>query len=210
MSIAARIAETLAQDAARAHGEAQSVQQMTPELYANLRRLAHSLMRYERSGHTLQPTAVVNEAFLRLARSQVSVNDAPHFYRVAARIMRHLLVDYGRERRRLKRDATPAEGAAPGVDGCALREPLPIMDVLDIDTALDKLSQKAPRAAEILELRYFAGLDDLEISAMWGVSRRTVERELRFARAFLAAYGRSIQPDSSAASASTSDSSQPD
>ncbi|MDY0068044.1 MAG: ECF-type sigma factor [Steroidobacteraceae bacterium] len=189
MSIAAHIAETIAQEA-RHSGGIRAFEQMTPETYANLRRLAHTLMRYERSGHTLQPTAVVNEAFLRLARSQVHVNDAPHFYRVAARIMRNLLVDYARERRRLKREApTVSDMIAASSETDSLHEPLPIMDVLDIDAALDKLGRKAPRAAEILELRYFAGLDDVEISAMCGVSRRTVERECRFAKAFLAAYG---------------------
>src|SRR5690606_36479090 len=126
-----------------------------------------------------------------LARSQVHVNDAPHFYRVAARIMRNLLVDYARERRRLKREApTASDMIAASSETDSLHEPLPIMDVLDIDAALDKLGRKAPRAAEILELRYFAGLDDVEISAMCGVSRRTVEREGRFAKAFLAAYGK--------------------
>jgi RNA polymerase sigma-70 factor (ECF subfamily) len=167
--------------------------QITPAVYADLRRLARCFMRGERVGHTLQPTAVVNEACLRLSGADVRLHDASHLFRLLAQTMRRVLVDHARERKRMKRNSAQMDPQA-----LSSTEPYPngqsplSLDVLDIDAALDELAARTPRAAALLELRYFAGLEDVEISELFGVSRPTVEREFRFARAFLIAYvGRS-------------------
>lgn len=189
MSIAAALAKLLEEDRAL-HGP-QTLPQLTPDVYADLRRLAHSVMRGERAGHTLQPTAVVNEAFSRLIRAQVNTKDAPHFFRLAAQTMRHVLIDYAKQRNRAKREApTVDEMQLLANEGWTSGSITPL-DVLDIDRALVALADKAPRAAHFLELRYFAGLDDAEISVICDVSKTTVERECRFARAFLNAFSKS-------------------
>lgn len=167
-------------------GRPRLLPQLTPRLYAELRRMAHSVMRAERAGHTLQPTAVLNEAFSRLLRSRLITRDAPHFFRLAAQSMRHVLIDHARQRNRDKRE-TPTAGelraiTEPGWSGAGSMLPL---DVLDIDRALNALAEKSPRAAHLLELRYFAGLEDVEIAALCGISKTTVERECRLGKAFL-------------------------
>jgi RNA polymerase sigma factor (TIGR02999 family) len=190
MSIAAALAKLLEEDRAL-HGP-QTLPQLTPTLYADLRRLAHSVMRGERAGHTLQPTAVVNEAFSRLIRAEVDTKDAQHFFRLAAQTMRHVLIDYAKQRNRTKRD-TPTIGEMQVLahEGWLASDSATPLDVLDIDHALNALAEKAPRAAYFLELRYFAGLEDAEISVICDVSKATVERECRFARAFLNAFSKS-------------------
>jgi RNA polymerase sigma-70 factor (ECF subfamily) len=191
MSIASEVAKSLAELPAHEASAARVFAQITPAMYADLRRLARYFMRGEREGHTLQPTAVVNEAFLRLSRSDVQPNDRLHLFRLVAQTMRHVLVDHARERKRIKRSAVQADTDAASITepfGTS-QSPAPI-DVLDIDAALDELAERAPRAAALLELRYFAGLEDVEIGELYGISRPTVEREFRFAKAFLIAYGR--------------------
>ena len=189
MSIAATLAKLLEEDRAL-HGP-QTLPQLTPDVYADLRRLAHSVMRGERAGHTLQPTAVVNEAFSRLIRAQVNTKDAPHFFRLAAQTMRHVLIDYAKQRNRAKRETPTIDEMQLLANEGWTNESITPLDVLDIDRALNALAEKAPRAAYYLELRYFAGLDDAEISIICDVSKTTVERECRFARAFLNAFSKS-------------------
>lgn len=184
MGIAAEIAKSLEQAAPARERPASALERITADVYANLRRLARSVMRGERSGHTLQPTAVVHETFLRLARSDLPLHDARHLYCVAAQTMRRVLVDYARERGRMKRTA-PAENLPD--EQTPPPESVDAVTILDVDAALEELARKAPRAATMLELSYFAGLEDLEISELCGVSLRTVIRERRFAMAFLAA-----------------------
>lgn len=208
MSIAATLAKLLAEDRTL-HGP-QTLPQLTPTLYADLRRLARSVMKGERVGHTLQPTAVVNEAFSRLIRAQVDTKDAPHFFRLAAQTMRHVLIDYAKQRNRSKREAPTVDEMQVLADEGWSKESVTPLDVLDIDRALTALAQKAPRAAYFLELRYFAGLEDAEISIICDVSKTTVERECRFARAFLNAFSKSskqrqaVQPGAGASSDSES------
>jgi RNA polymerase sigma factor (TIGR02999 family) len=191
MSIAAQVAKSIARSPEHESNSSGVFAQITPAVYADLRRLARCFMRGERGGHTLQPTAVVNEAFLRLSRSDVELKDALHLFRLLAQTMRRVLVDHARERKRIKRTAAYADAADPSIAGqyAPCQSPAPL-DLLDIDAALDELADKAPRATALLELRYFAGLEDVEISELYGVSRPTVEREFRFAKAFLVAYGR--------------------
>lgn len=194
MSIASEVAKSIAQSPSQASTCSCVFSQITPAVYADLRRLARYFMRGERGGHTLQPTAVVNEAFVRLSHSDVQLKDALHLFRLVAQTMRRVLVDHARERNRLKRNATQSDTEISSRTEPFPPSPSPApLDVLDIDAALDELAQKTPRAAALLELRYFAGLDDTEISELYGISRPTVEREFRFAKAFLIAYGRRQQ-----------------
>jgi RNA polymerase sigma factor (TIGR02999 family) len=190
MSIAAALVKLLQEDR-ELHGP-QTLPQLTPSVYADLRRLARSVMRNERAGHTLQPTAVVNEAFSRLIRAEIDTTDAQHFFRLAAQAMRHVLIDYAKQRNRTKRETpTLGEMQALAHEGWLANESATPLDVLDIDRALNALAERAPRAAYFLELRYFAGLEDAEISVICNVSKATVERECRFARAFLNAFSKS-------------------
>ena len=181
MNIAAKIAD-LVRSEPLANGP-QTLPQLTPEMYANLRRLAHSVMRRERGGHTLQPTEVLNEAFKCLLKSEIAVHDAVHFFRLAAGAMRHVLTDYAKQRNAKKREAVTHEQDVVIYDNQACP-----LDVLDIDRALVALKAQLPRAAEFLELRYFAGLDDVEIEAVYQVSNATVLRECRLGKAFIMKY----------------------
>jgi RNA polymerase sigma-70 factor, ECF subfamily len=202
MSIASEISTSIAQPPERAPHSSRVFAHITPAIYADLRRLAHGLMRGERVGHTLQPTAVVNEACLRLCRADVLPRDELHLFRLLAQTMRRVLVDHARERKRMKRNAEQMAPEATEITHPypTIQSPVPL-DILDIDAALDELAHRAPRAAALLELRYFAGLENAEISELNGVSRPTVEREFRFARAFLIAYLRCQQapPDTALA-----------
>lgn len=191
MSVVTKIATSTTRPPGHETATSRVFAQITPDVYAGLRRLARLFMRGERGGHTLQPTAVVNEAFLRLSRARVDSQDALHLFRLVAHTMRRVLVDHARERKRLKRTASADDPRTASVgDPRPSSESLAPLDVLDIDAALDELGRRAPRAAAFLELRYFAGLDAMELAELYGVSRPTVEREFRFAKAFLVSYGR--------------------
>jgi RNA polymerase sigma-70 factor, ECF subfamily len=194
MSIAADIARSVA-DLPEQKALPECVfSRITPAIYGDLRRLARCFMRGERSAHTLQPTAVLNEACLRLSQCDIHLNNATHVFRLVARNMRRVLVDHARERRRIKRNTPDADTFA--MLQCPPVESTAPLDILDIDAALDALAERAPRAAIFLELRYFAGLDDIEISELCGVSRPTVERDCRFAKAFFMAYAKRKQVQS--------------
>jgi RNA polymerase sigma factor (TIGR02999 family) len=167
-------------------GEAGRVEgTLMPLVYDELRTIASACMRGQRVDHTLQPTALVNEAFLKLFKTpEAGWNDRKHFYAVAARAMRQLLVDHARARRGDKRgggrDRLPLDVAiaqAASID----------VDLIDLDAALTELSEMDRQQAQVVELRYFAGLEMAEIADALGVSKSTVEREWRFARAWLGA-----------------------
>jgi RNA polymerase sigma factor (TIGR02999 family) len=156
---------------------------IAPSLYRELRKLAARKMRLERGNHTLQPTALVNEAWLRLADASDSVwRDRSHFLALAAREMRHILVDHARAHCADKRGAGAIQVTlddGPGVtSGFAA-------DVLAVDEALSHLSQLDTRQAEILELHFFAGMTYEEIAAALGISTRTVKRDSHMARAWI-------------------------
>ena len=150
-------------------------------IYEDLRRIARRLMRGERSNHTLEPTALVNEAYLRLKQGSGEYVDRAHFLAVAARVMRRFLVDHSRSRGRQKR----AGGRQVTLDPRLVAGPGTTLDFLAFERALQRLEALDARKAEFVQLRYFAGLDNGSIAAMSGVSVRTVKRELQFARAFL-------------------------
>jgi len=155
---------------------------LTPLVYRELQRLAHSAMRGERPGHTLQTTALVHEAFIALAESAVDWVDRAHFYAIAARQMRRILVNHAEARRADKRG-----GGAPHVP---LDEALdvvgtPTAELGDLDQALRRLETIDARKAELLELHYFGGLTYDEMAAALAISSSTVDTELRFAKAWL-------------------------
>lgn len=150
-------------------------------LYGDLHRLASSFLRRDRPGHTLQTSALVNEAYLRLATNRsVAVNDRQHYFRLAAHAMRHILVDYARSRNAQKRDAPePVPAPLNWVDRGKLE------DYLTVDTALQRLASIDPRQAEIVELRFFGGLSVPETAQSLEISEKTVKREWSCARAWL-------------------------
>jgi RNA polymerase sigma factor (TIGR02999 family) len=152
------------------------------QFYEELRAAARRFMGGERENHTLQPTALVNEAFIRLmASTDLSLTDRPHFLRLVARTMRHVLVDYAR-----RKGADRHGGGRIRVtltDGKNLIEPE--FDLFDLDRALNRLARESERQASIIEMRYFAGLGVEEVAAEIDVSPRTVKSETRFALAWL-------------------------
>lgn len=155
-------------------------------LYAELRRLAHHYMRGERAGHVLQTTALVNEAYLKLAGLRtVAWQNRGHFLAMAATAMRRVLVDEARARRRDKRGAGLVLTSIDHHDAAA---PAPGVDVEALDAALDGLARLDARQAKIVELRFFAGLTVEEIARALEISAATVGREWTSARAWLYRY----------------------
>jgi RNA polymerase sigma factor (TIGR02999 family) len=162
-----------------AQGDAAAGDRLFAILHAELRRQAARYMRRERPGHTLQPSGLVNEAYLRLAGSpDLDWHSRAHFFAIAARIMRQVLIDHARRRRAGKREACHVTLD----DVVAAAAPL---ELLDLDAALNELALLDPRSAQIVELRYFGGLDVEEAASALGLSPRTVKREWATARAWL-------------------------
>ena len=158
--------------------------EMASSLYEELHRLAAGKMRYERGNHTLQPTALVHEAYLRLGNSPDSMwQDRARVLGLAASVMRHILVDHARAHKAGKRgdgnvQVTLDESMLPAAVSSTV-------DVLAIDEALTRLAEFDPRQSDILELHFFAGLTFEEIALQLGVSTRTVKRDWTMARAWL-------------------------
>ncbi|MFN0121626.1 MAG: sigma-70 family RNA polymerase sigma factor [Blastocatellia bacterium] len=166
-----------------ADGDPAALDELTPLVYDELRRLARGYMRNERAGHTLQTTALINEAWLRLAAGPgADFQNRAHFIAIAAQTMRRVLVDFARARQRVKRGAQ-AEHAA--FDEAMLVAPAPEKELIALDDALNTLRDIDPRKTLIVELRYFGGLDVDETAAALNLSRRTILREWQLARAWL-------------------------
>lgn len=166
--------------AARQGGDAE-LEELVARVYEELRRTAGAMMRRERSAGTLEATALVHEAFLRLFSGEsIGWEDRRHFFGSAALAMRRILVEQARRRRagkRIPKDRlVPIEAATPISDG------VPEVDVLALDRALERLAQERPRQARIVELRYFAGLTEAEVADLLRVSRMTVSRDWKIAR----------------------------
>jgi RNA polymerase sigma factor (TIGR02999 family) len=164
-------------------GDASAADQVIALLYRELRALAGHYLRAERSGHTLQPTALVNELYMKLAQSgPLDMNNRAHFMAVAARQMRRMLIDYARQASAQKRGGIRVDlrlEDAGTIDGG--------YEAGDLNAALDKLETLDARAARVIELRFFAGLSEDETATALGISRSTVRRDWDFARAWL--YG---------------------
>jgi RNA polymerase sigma factor (TIGR02999 family) len=157
--------------------------ELAPLVYDELRRLAHRYMRDERPDHTLQTTALVNEAYLRLAdQTNPHWQNRTHFFAVAARMMRHILVEYARSRQRVKRGA--------GAVKIQLNEEAVVSEtqaeqVVDLNDALEQLAELDRRASQVVELKYFGGMNYDEIAEVLTISSITVRRDWEFAKAWL-------------------------
>lgn len=163
-------------------GDPKAAENLMPMVYSELRRLARRFMASERPDHTLQPTALVHEAFLQLSRMDIPWNDRVHFLAVCTRAMRRILVDHARSSLAEKRGggAVKVDIDAALADGASARA-----TVLALDEALERLATFDPRKSEITELHYFGGLKQEEVAAALSISVTTVERELRMAKAWL-------------------------
>ena len=164
-------------------GDPAAFDELVPLVQHELHTIAERLMARERPGHTLQPTALLNEAFIRLLDvDQVKWESRAHFLAMAARVMRRVLVDAARSRRAGKRGA----GAAPVlVDDAVLGAAEPGRDVVALHDALDALAVVDPRKSQVVELRYFGGLKVDEVAEVLGVSEETVHRDWKLARVWL-------------------------
>lgn len=163
-------------------GDPAAGERLLPLVYAELHRLASSYMRRERQDHTLQPTALVNEAYLRLAGDEVDWQNRQHFIGVAARVMRRVLVDHARTHN--------AEMRGGGLKRVDLEEGVAISkerseEILSLDEALKRLTELNPRQAQVVELRYFGGLSVEEIGGILGIAPRSVKRDWALARIWL-------------------------
>jgi RNA polymerase sigma factor (TIGR02999 family) len=166
-------------------GSADAEAELMERVQGELRRLAASYLRRERGGQTLQPTAVVNEAYIRLLPQRgVSWENRAHFFGIAAKMMRRVLVDHARRKKAIKRDAGPGEPASVSSVPSPGREADQV-DLLALNTALSELAKLDPRQAEIVEMRYFAGLKVEEIAEVLEISPATVKREWATAKMWL-------------------------
>jgi RNA polymerase sigma-70 factor (ECF subfamily) len=178
----------------------QGLEELTTNLYRELRSLAAAAMRRERNDHTLQPTALVHEAYLRLSgSSSLQLTDRKQFLAIAARIMRQVLVEHARARGRVKRGSAPlrvtlAEGVATTT---------PSFDLLALDEALERLGRLDDQQVRIVELRYLAGLSVEETATVLGLSTTTIKRDAAMAKAWLqrelATTGTSANPSDDSA-----------
>jgi len=183
--VASAQSEVTAALAAWSAGDRGALSRVLPQIYDELRALAAQHLRKERPGHTLQATALVHEAFLRLSgRERVHVEARVQFFAVAAQAMRRVLVDHARRRQAEKRGGAEAPVPITEVAEAELAA-APQVDLLDVDDALVRLAALDPRQAEVVELRFFAGMEMAEIAAALEISESTVRREWRMARAWL-------------------------
>lgn len=166
-----------------ANGDDEAAGSLAELVYPELHRIAARHLRGERRGHTLQPTALVNEAYLRLAKQPAHPwHDRTHFFAVAARIIRRILVDHARARRTIKRGAGGITIALSNT--AAPVKPLDV-DVLDLDRALSSLERLDAQQSRVVELRYFAGLSIDETAAVLGISASSVKRDWVVAKTWL-------------------------
>lgn len=161
-----------------------AMDRLLPLVYDELRRLAQSKMRLEREGHTLQATAIVHEAYVRLIdQRRTEWQDRGHFFAIAAQAIRRILVDHARHRGRAKRGGGMARITLD--DAIRVEVDQPGLELLALDRALDQLAQESPEKAKVVELRYFAGLSSKETAEHLGVTERTVHRYWTYAQAWL-------------------------
>ena len=164
-------------------GDPDALDRLMPVVYGELRRIAAYQLRAEREDHTLQPTALVHEAYLRLAGDRGATwQNRAHFFAVAARVMRHVLVDHARAHRRDKRGGGLIRLALDDVPEPTVA---PEADIVALDDALGALAARDERKSRIVEMRYFGGLEIEEVAEVLGVSATTVRREWTLAKAWL-------------------------
>lgn len=165
-------------------GDQAALEKLMPLVYNELRRLATAYLRRERASHTLQPTALVNEAYLRLIdQRNAQWQNRAHFFGISAQLMRRILVDHARQHQAVKRGGSNQQRLSiTSVEEIAMQ---PAVDLLALNEALDELASMDPQQAQIVELKFFGGLSIDETAEVLGISHATVERDWKMARAWL-------------------------
>ena len=165
-------------------GNQAALEKLMPLVYDELRRLASNYLRRERATHTLQPTALVNEAYLKLIdQRNAKWQNRAHFFGISAQLMRRILVDHARQHQAVKRGGSNAQRLSITTAERIAKQPE--VDLLALNEALDELTQMDPQQAQIVELKFFGGLSIDETAEVLGISHATVERDWKMARAWL-------------------------
>jgi RNA polymerase sigma-70 factor (ECF subfamily) len=164
-------------------GERGALDQLIPIVYSELRRLARAHMRRERPGHTLQTSALINEAYMRLIGGKITWQNRAHFFGVASRLMRQILVDYARKRSATKRGGS--DQLQVSLEDIAVSAESDAVELISLDNALRNLAAMDQRMSQVVELRYFGGLTIAETAEVLEVSHATVEEDWKVARAWL-------------------------
>lgn len=163
-------------------GDKAALERLMPMVYDQLRRIAHRYVQRERNGHTLQTSALVNEAYLRLADQNVGWQNRAHFFAVTARVMRHILIDHARRRRYAKHGG---DAQQVPIEQAAAMSMERAGELIALEEALEELAQLDPRKSRVVELRYFGGLSLEETAEALNISMMTVRRDWRAAKAWL-------------------------
>lgn len=167
------------------HGDQRACGELFDATYQELKRIARAQMRRERADHTLQPSALINEFFIRISRSDAEFKDRSHFLAIASSVMRHILVDYAKTHNAAKNGS----GAIKiQIKDLHLPDGSRDIDPILIDELLTRFAQQEPRCAQVVEMRCFGGFTNAEIAAAISKDERTVKRDWRFARAWLIAH----------------------
>lgn len=164
------------------HGDPTALQKLTPLIYDELRRIAHRYAQRERNGHTLETTALVNEAYLRLAGEKRDWQNRSHFFAVTAQVMRHILIDHARRRHYVKHGG---EAQHVPIEAASVMASERAAELIALDEALEEFARLDPRKARVVELRYFGGLSLEETAEAVGLSLMTVRRDWQAAKAWL-------------------------
>jgi RNA polymerase sigma factor (TIGR02999 family) len=165
-------------------GDQAALEKLMPLVYDELRRLASNYLRRERATHTLQPTALVNEAYLKLVNQRnAKWQNRAHFFGISAQLMRRILVDHARQHQAAKRGGSNQQRLS--ITSAERVAKQPEVDLLALNEALDELTQMDPQQAQIVELKFFGGLSIDETAEVLGISHATVERDWKLARAWL-------------------------
>ncbi len=163
-------------------GNAEAIDALVPLVYSELRRLAAHYLKSEREGHTLQPTALVHEAFLKLVEQETAWQNRNHFFAIAASLMRRILVDYARGYKAEKRGGSAEKVSLEDAFVFVKEKPA---EMVALDEALEELAKIDPRRAKVVELKFFGGLNNEEIAEVLGVHSNTILRDWKLARAWL-------------------------
>lgn len=164
-------------------GDRDALDALIPLVYAELHRLASGYMRAERQGHILQTTALINEAWMQLSDWQnMEWKSKAHFLGIAARVMRRVLVDIARSREYLKRGGQALQVTLTDAVGMTIQ---PNLDLIALHEALNRLAELSPRQSQVVEMRFFGGMEEDEVAAVLGISVPTVKRDWRLARLWL-------------------------
>lgn len=165
------------------HGDQAALDKLMPLVYDELRRLANNYLRREAAGHTLQPTALVNEAYLKLVGQKTNWQNRAHFFAISAKLMRRILVDHARQRQAAKRGGSQQQRISITSAETIMKQPA--IDLLALNEALDELATMDTQQGRIVELKFFGGLSIEETAEVLGISHATVERDWKMARAWL-------------------------